>query len=234
MLPELETLLVIQDRDQKILELKKDLINLPKMEDHARSRLRGDEAAAQKVKEQLLQVEVDMKKLELDIGIRESTIARLKRQQYETRKNEEFQALGHEVVRYQEEVTKLEDAELILMERAEVLRKSLRNAEAALAKTQGLVDEELRQLALRSERANEEIRELEAAREPFIGRVDASLYNIYERLMRSKGGNALVALIGGQCKGCHMKVTTATVVKAKAEKELTHCDHCGRMIYYDE
>lgn len=234
MRPELETLLIIQDRDQKILALKKDLANVPGMMEHARSRLRGDQAAVQKNKDELLGVEVEMKKLELDIGTRETTIARLKRQQFETRKNEEYQALGHEVIRYQGEVNKLEDEELLLMERAEGVRKALRRAEESLAKTQAVVESELQQLQVRQQRAEEEIQELENAKRPFIAQVDPSLYNTYVRILKSKGGSAVVALIGGQCKGCHMKVTSATVVKAKTDKELTHCDHCGRMVYFDE
>ena len=40
-------------------------------------------------------MEVDRKKLELDVGTRQESIARLKTQQYQTRKNDEFQAIGH-------------------------------------------------------------------------------------------------------------------------------------------
>lgn len=234
MLPEVETLLVIQDRDQRILSLRKDLANLPGMIEHARTRLRGDQARVQKQKENLMHLEVEMKKLELDIGTRENTIARLKQQQYETRKNEEFQALGHEVVRYQGEVGKLEEAELELMEKADLVRKELKAAEGALAKTQGIVDADLQELETRRQRAEEEIRSLEAAKAPFVAKVDASLYTTYTRILKSKGGSAVVGLVGGQCKGCHMKVTSATIVKAKTDKELTHCDHCGRMVYFDE
>lgn len=234
MRPELETLLVIQDRDQKILALKKDLVRLPELAEHARSRLRGDQAAVQKAKEQLQHLELEIKKLELDIGTRQNTIARLKQQQYETRKNEEFQALGHEVVRYQGEVNQLEESELALMENAESVRKTLKQAELSLGKTQAVVDADLRDLEERRKNAETQIRALEAERAPFIGQVDASLYATYQRILKSKGGSAVVAVMGGQCAGCHMKVTSATIVKAKAEKELAHCDHCGRMIYYDE
>jgi uncharacterized protein len=234
MLPELETLLIIQDRDQKIFALKKELARIPEMAEHAKTRLRGDQDTVQKTKEQLQHVEVEMKKVELDIGTRENTIARLKRQQYETRKNDEFQALGHEVVRYQGEVAKLEETQLVYMERSETMHKALREVEAALSKTQAVVEADLRELEERRRNSEEQIRSLEAEKEPFVRQVDRALYGTYQRILKSKGGSAVVPVLGGQCRGCHMKVTSATIVKAKTEKDMTFCDHCGRMIYFDE
>lgn len=234
MRPELETLLVIQDRDRKILALRKDLANVPSQIQHAESRLTHDREAVQRHRGELQQLEVKMKKLELDIQTRENTIGKLKNQQYETRKNEEYRALGHEVERYQGEVTRLEDEELELMEEAEGVKSRLAEAEASLAKTRQRVDEELAGLEERRRNAEEEIRSLEESKAPFIARVEPTLYTMYERLLKSKGGSAVVPLAGGQCKGCHMKVTTATVVKAKAEQEVTHCEQCGRIVYFEE
>jgi predicted nucleic acid-binding Zn-ribbon protein len=31
-----------------------------------------------------------------------------------------------------------------------------------------------------------------------------------------------------------MKLTPSTVAKTKAAKMVTHCEHCGRMLYYGD
>ena len=67
-------------------------------------------------------MEVDRKRLELDVGTRNESIARLKTQQYQTRKNDEFQAMGNEIQRYEDEIRKLEDQELELMEQVDKLK----------------------------------------------------------------------------------------------------------------
>ena len=95
--------------------------------------------------------EIAIKNLELDIGTRSETISRLKKQQYETRKNSEYQALGTEVVRYTGDVDALETEELELMEKADERRKVLAEAERALAFTKTGVDEEVAVLAKRTE-----------------------------------------------------------------------------------
>ena len=48
-------------------------------------------------------------------GLSLGSWARLKTQQYQTRKNDEFQAIGHEIERYENEIRKIEDEELELM-----------------------------------------------------------------------------------------------------------------------
>ena len=66
------------------------------------------------------------KRLELDVGTRNESIARLKTQRYETRKNDEFSAMGREIERYQNEISALEDQELELMEQADVTQSANR------------------------------------------------------------------------------------------------------------
>ena len=68
---------------------------------------------------------MDRKKLELDAGTRAESIARLKTQQYQTRKNDEFQAIGHEIERYENEIRKIEDEELELMVETDKIKAEL-------------------------------------------------------------------------------------------------------------
>jgi len=234
MLADLETLLIIQDRDLRILALRKDLANMPRMIELAKTRLNGDQAAVAKAKEALQANEVIVKRSELDIQTRRNTLQRLRTQQYETKKNEEYQAIGHEVERYLKEIGRLEDEELVLMEKSEQLRAALTVADAGYRRTQELVDAELR--GLEERRSNDEARiaELIAERSTFTGKVEPGLLGIYDRLVKAKQGSALVALSAGQCKGCHMKVTTSTVLKAKTDQEITHCENCGRILYFED
>ena len=159
-----EKLLVIQERDQKLRDLHQEMERLPIEEDQARARLAGDTAAVDEAKKAIQENEVGMKNLELDIDTRKDTIAKLKKQQFETRKNEEFAALGTEITRYGDEVTKLEDAELELMELGETLAATLKDAEEKLAATQALVDEELAAIAERKTNQEARITEISAER----------------------------------------------------------------------
>src|SRR5207245_9008673 len=79
------------------------------------SQMAASAEGVEALKQKRRQVEMERKKLELDVGTRAETISRLKTQQYQTRKNDEFQAIGHEIERYENEIRRLEDEELELM-----------------------------------------------------------------------------------------------------------------------
>ena len=70
--------------------------------------------------------------------------------------------------------------------------------------------------------------------EQLAQKIDAEAVERYERLFASKGDAAVVAVEHGVCTGCHMKVTTATVVRARSGSEIVSCEQCGRILYIAE
>ena len=197
----------------------------------AKERLANDLAAVDAAKKEIQENEIAIKNLELDIGTRKDTLAKLKVQQYETKKNEEFTALGNEIERYNNEVDELETKELELMEHADSLVAARTKTEDALALTQGMVDEEIAQLGQRESECNNQLAEVKGEREKLVSDVDEDLLSLYERLMKSKGGDAVVSAEKSTCAGCHMKLVPATMIKVQAEKEVTQCENCGRILY---
>lgn len=234
MLDEVRALLILQDRDRRLMALAKDLEKLPQDEARAKTKLAGDEAAVARAHDALLDCELRLKRLELDAGTRKTTIARLKIQQFETRKNEEYQALGHEIVRYEKDLDDLETRELELMEEMDTLRAAVKTAEAALAHTRKLVEEDLASITQRHERMESERKEVQAERATLAGQVPEDVMPLYERLMKSKAGLALAPLDEGKCGGCHMKLIPSTVVAVQSGKELARCEDCGRILYVAE
>ena len=89
MLEEIENLLVIQDRDQKVKDLDSELQRMPIEKDQASLRLTKVKESVSNVEGSIMENEVAMKNFELDIDTRKDSIAKLKVQQFETRKNEE-------------------------------------------------------------------------------------------------------------------------------------------------
>ena len=230
-LPIVQSLLVIQERDQRIRALNKDLRDLPVRQKGAEGKLAGDDAAVAATKKHGQEIEVKIKSFELDIQTRRTSISRLKDQQFATRKNEEFAALAHEVTRYEKEVSSLEDKQLELMEQAEAVKPELTAAQAKLGETKKSVEVDLAQIAERGKNIEAKLAELKAERAQLAEPVDAETLTLYERILKSKGDAAIVMLESGICRGCHMKLTQATLIKIKANEEITQCEQCGRVLY---
>ena len=78
MLNEIRALLVLQERDRRLMLLDKDLEKLPRDEERARTKLNGDQAAVKQAHDALMAAELLVKKHELDAQTRRNTILRLK------------------------------------------------------------------------------------------------------------------------------------------------------------
>jgi uncharacterized protein len=228
---ELEQLLVLQDRQQKIRQIQTEIKTLPLERAHLESQLAVSAAGVELLKQKGRQVEVERKKLELDVGTRTESISRLKTQQYQTRKNDEFQAIGHEIERYENEIRKLEDQELELMIEADKLRAEIEAADKNARAAKESISRQLTDLETKSKALGSQQQELEAERETLAAQIDADLLDQFERLFNSKGDAAVVAVEHGVCTGCHMKVTTATASRVKAGKEIVSCENCGRILF---
>jgi predicted nucleic acid-binding Zn-ribbon protein len=229
--PELEQLLVLQDRQQKIKQIQTEVETLPLQEKSLEAQLAASVAGVEVLKQKARKVEMDRKKLELDVGTRNESISRLKTQQYQTRKNDEFQAIGHEIERYENEIRKIEDEELELMIEADKLKADLGVEEKKAATVKESVARQTADLEAKSKTLESHLEELTKEREEIAGKIDEDLLGRFERLFKSKGDAVVVPLEHEVCTGCHMKVTTQTAHRAKAGKEIVSCDNCGRILY---
>ena len=231
MLPEIEQLLIIQDRDQKITKLNSDIERLPLEEQQAKQRLKSVIESVNSAESEIKSNEVEISKIELDIDTRKDSITKLKNQQLETKKNEEFAAMEHSITNYQDEITQLEDSQLELMEKGEELNNSLEEANDIHAKEQKVVDAELAIIKERKIQFSKKIEELKSDREKIASNIDNDLLDQYNRIFKSKKGVAVSELVNDICSGCHMKVTPTTAGMVRAEKVVSTCDQCGRILY---
>ena len=229
--PELEQLLVLQDREQKIRQIQTEIETVPLRRTSLEAQLAASASAVDALKHKARQVEVDRKKLELDVGTRTDSITRFKTQQYQTRKNDEFQALGHEIERYENEIRKIEDEELELMVQVDKIKADLTEEEKKAAAVNDSVARQTADLDEKSKALQSRLEELTRERAELAGKIDEDLLGLFERLFKSKGDAAIVAIEHGVCTGCHMKVTSATAAQARAGKEIVSCENCGRILY---
>ena len=228
---ELEQLLVLQDRQQKIKQIETEIKTLPLQKNNLEAQLVASAASVEALKQKARQVEIDRKKLELDVGTRTESITRLKTQQYQTRKNDEFQAMGHEIERYENEIRKIEDEELELMEQVDKLKAELGANEKRAATTKESISRQMTDLESKSKTLGSRLEDLTRERAELAAKIDEDLLSRFERLFASKGDAVVVALEHEVCTGCHMKVTTATAARVRAGKEIVSCEQCGRILY---
>lgn len=230
----MEQLLVLQDRAQQIRQVEAELKSVPLERKSLDAQVASASANLEAIKDRARHVEMEKKKIELDVGTRNESIARLRTQQYETRKNDEFSAMGREIERYQQEISGLEDRELELMEQADQIKLQVAAEEKQMAASKEAIARQVTNLEAKEVALNKRLEELKKEREDLAGKVEEDLLDRFNRLFTSKGDAAVVALEHDVCTGCHMKVTTATSMRVRAGKEIVSCEQCGRLLYFTE
>ena len=207
---------------------------MPLQRQSLEAQLAASAAALTALKSKGQHLEMDRKKLELDAGTRRESINRLKTQQYETRKNDEFRAMGNEIERYEKEIQAIEDQELELMDQSEKLKAELAIEDKKASGARESIARQMADLEEKGKTLQGQLSQLTAESTEIASKVEEELLSRFERLFASKGDAAVVALEHEVCTGCHMKVTTQTAHRVKNGKEIVSCEQCGRILYAAE
>jgi hypothetical protein len=232
MLDVIQKLLVLQDRDRKILKLKEELTHIPAERQELNARIAQAQGSLDAAKTQIKHLESERMKLELDVEAKKQLIEKYSLQQFQTKKNEEYKVLTHEIDLCKQAITKLDDEQLELMEQIEAVQKQVAAATRETAEAKRALDSRLADLAAREMNLQTELNGVEANRGQIAAEVDDGARGRYERLMRQKGSNVIVGIQHGVCGGCHMQLNRQVVVSCQSDLEIVTCPNCGRILYY--
>ena len=228
----IEKLLILQDRDRKILRVQQELAHITPEREALRARAASTQSQLEAAKGRVKQIEADRKRLEVDVESKKTQMEKYANQQLQTRKNEEYRALAHEIDGCKAEITNIEDREIELMEQAEAAQKEVVRATTDANEAKKLAEGQVAQLNQREENLKKELAELQNSRAELAAAVDEMARARYERLLKSKGDNVVVGVDHGACGGCHMKLPAQILVTCQGHKELVSCINCGRILYY--
>jgi predicted nucleic acid-binding Zn-ribbon protein len=233
--PALEALLILQDRDVKRLGLEAQLKAVPVDIGSVERKIAAEKAAIDAAKTEVKELETKKKLLETEIGSTEDKLGRYKTQQSLVKKNDEYQALGHQIETAGKEISELEGKELEVMYAIDEAKKKFAAAEAELKANISGHEGRIKMLRERETNLAAELKtvqaEVAAARTP----VAALHIKIYDRVA-ARNMPAVVAIHGGKCGGCHLKISSEVESASRGKDPnaaLATCDQCGRIVYWE-
>jgi len=230
--PTVEALLVLQERDARVAALSGELESLPKQIRAVDDDLEARTTKFEETKASTRLIEANRKKIDLDVQARQSAISRYRSQQQQTRKNEEFAALNHEIEHAETEISALEDSELELMEAYDKGLARVAEAQKDLLVFQEKAKHKKADLEKRATTVSADLIAAEEKQAVAEKAVPEDAVPRYRRILKSKRDVAIVPIRSGACAGCHMKLTSQTVLTARAAEHLVACENCGRLVYW--
>lgn len=235
--PVLEKLLVLQDRDARRQSLEAQLKAVPLDVTRVEQKIAAEKAAIEGARLEVREMESKKKLLETEIGSAEEKLGKYRTQQSLVKKNDEFQALGHQIETTQKEIGELEGKELEVMYGIDEAKKKFTAAEAVLK--ENIAGHEGR-IAMFKERATSLAAELQGAQAEFASArapLAEPALRLYDRIS-ARNMPACVPIRGGKCGGCHLKVSSEVESASRGKGldyagQLATCDQCGRLVYWD-
>ena len=233
--PVLEQLLILQDRDQRVHQVKGQLEEWPRERARTEADIQSEKDAVTAVVEKLKRLEVKRAELEGQVADHEARMVKYKTQQLEVKKQEEYTALEHEVATLREQIDLWETEELDVLDAIDHAEQELVAIRAQSAARIHTLETHLQTIdqALADNRAQvgEAESRLASAREGVESAEALQLYDFVSRQV--KRFPYLVAMSGGKCGGCHLKVSNDVEGTARRGTELVRCSSCGRIVYFD-
>lgn len=231
----LKSLLDLQALDLKISARKKREAEIPrqkeKFEIH-RKRLAAELAEAEK---RVKNLQLEQREAEGEISQRQEQIRKYDNQLLAVKKNEEYQALLHEIDIVKKQIGAKEERIIGVLMEIDEAKAALEETTTRIAQEQAGITAECAKIDAELKEAEAERAALEATRGPVAAQVEAPLLAKYERIRRSlKSGDAVVPLNGESCSGCFMMVTAQTVNEILAGENFQSCRHCSRLLYSPE
>jgi predicted nucleic acid-binding Zn-ribbon protein len=231
-LPELALLLELQRRDAALTESKRRQAEIPKRRqalalalDRARSSLLGiqKDREAARLARRVLEKEVESFQAEA---------ARLERQLFDVKTNEEFKAMQHQIANVKSKRSDRETEILELMEREESLTAGVTKGEAAVAEAERALREGNAALDAEAAALDEEVSERARLRDEARAPMGAPTLAKYDRLYAGREGIAIVRIENNACGACHRALTAHDLQLAKQGGTLLSCEGCGRILVY--
>lgn len=234
MLQDLEQLVQLQGLDAEISVLEGAIATIPDQIRMMEQQLVRAKAALEATTAEVdtLQKLRRQKERDLDEAGRE-----LKKRQgrlFEIKTNQEYTATLKEVEGLKQKISMLEEEILVTLDAIDGAVKIRVQEEEKVRVTQAefLKNKQEREGELHKLQSRLAI--VRRTREGRSGSVEASLLQLYLRLLKSRDGLAVANATGRTCEGCHVTLTPQLYLEVRRNEAIRTCEGCGRILYWKE
>lgn len=232
--PELLSLVNLQRTLNEQIRLRQRLREIP---EEVRSLQEQREALARRKQEEIEafhDMEREERRLERELAAAEDALVKKQAGLHEVKTNKEYTAVLHEIEGLKDKKSELEEKALVLMEQIGSERSNLQRRDRDLQHEQQALADRIQEMSSEAEAAKLRVEELEKMAPRCQAEVMPELLERFKKLYYSKNGHAVVPIQQDSCSGCQISLSPQTISAARSGDRIVACDHCGRILYWDD
>jgi predicted nucleic acid-binding Zn-ribbon protein len=191
------------------------------------------EAELEKLKQETLSLRMAADEKQAQLSSRESKLRKRQSQLQEATSNAEYQALKDEIAATKMANSVLEDEILEALEKLDQLQAKVSQTKAAVAKAQQEAEKAGREVEEHDPRIRGDIDRLGAELLQCEADLPGDFRELYRRVVRHRGQDALASVQGEFCEGCNQHVPVNLINELLLNRPAT-CKACGRLLYLPE
>jgi predicted nucleic acid-binding Zn-ribbon protein len=195
-------------------------------------RVAAERAALESQRTRVTEAQKRRRELEKDIETLSAEERKFQGQLAAVKKNEEYQALLHEIENVRKRRSEIETEVLTRMEEEDALAAARPALEKALATAERERGERVARLDADDSADAGRLAELDASRAKHIGGLPAATRTRYERVHGLREGRAVVSVAKGSCGGCFRSLPPQMMQEARRRDRVLVCEGCGRMLVW--
>lgn len=228
----LRTLIDLQALDTRIAGLERQLEAVPQRIQTIRDTTQQARLEVDRLRARLDEVKKETRAKEKELDYQASQRAKCEAKLYEVKTNKEYSAVLAEIETLKTEKARIEEEILSLMEAQERIAREIAEAEARLHLREQEAKTEEAQAQGELQAAEAALAQVRAEREGLAREVPRELLVTYQRLLKGRGGLAVVPVKEGICAGCHVSLTPQHFQEVRLNQAVLACESCGRILYW--
>jgi uncharacterized protein len=229
---QIRTLVKLQDLELAIRRFEEAIAAKPHELDPLVRALDDRRASATKHRKDVEALDKQRRQTEASIIEEQSNLQKAQRKLLEVKTNKEYAAMLAEIEAFKQKISTHEDAVLQLLELGELRKQELQALEQQInGAEQRLVEGRQRneaELAVLRDTLAERCR----SRGEAMQQLTPPVKDLFQRLLSSRKGLAVVGIKNGTCQGCFLALPPQLIQEVRRNDRVLTCSHCQRILYW--
>lgn len=231
-LPQIEKLLIVQDRDASLQKTEQELERLPRERAALDAKITAETENIEQARAALKAKELRRKELDSEVKTQEAAIQKFRTLQLEVKKNDEYRALTQQIEQAEASIASLEEQEIELLLEIDTEMEAFNAAKVEIDARIEIQKRSITQLEEREANLKASLNEARAAFDEARADADPDYLQHYDRVRKLSKRTPYVARIENHtCSGCHLRVSNEVAQAIRNPSDPHFCDQCGRLVY---